>query len=126
MTNTTCYCGSNNSFATCCEPYIKGIRKPETAEVLMRSRFSAYATNQIDYLLETTHVSQRKYYSKVEIKLWATSNKWINLEIMNTTENTVTFKAYFLDDKLLAQIHHEKSAFIFENGSWFYVDGVFY
>jgi SEC-C motif domain protein len=126
MTDRTCYCGSHKSFATCCELYIKGIQKPETAEALMRSRFSAYATNQIDYLLETTHVSQRKYYSKVEIKLWATSNKWINLEIMNTTENTVTFKAYFLDDKLLAQIHHEKSAFIFENGSWFYVDGVFY
>ncbi len=106
--------------------YIKGIQKPQTAETLMRSRFSAYATHSINYLLDTTQASQQKYYSKLDIQLWATSNQWLNLEIINATENTVTFKAFFLDNKLLAQIHHEKSTLIFEKRSWFYVDGVFY
>jgi SEC-C motif domain protein len=126
MIKNNCYCGSNKTFNNCCEPYIKGIQKPETAEILMRSRFSAYVTHSINYLLNTTHVLQRKYYPKDAIELWATSNQWIRLEIIDTTENTVTFKAYFLDSKLTAQVHHEKSTFIFENGSWFYVDGFFY
>jgi SEC-C motif domain protein len=126
MLKTNCYCGSNKTFNHCCEPYIKGIQKPQTAETLMRSRFSAYASLNINYLLDTTHASQRKYYSKSDIQLWATTNQWIKLEIIDTTENTVTFKAYFLDSKLLAQVHHERSTFIFEKGSWFYVDGIFY
>lgn len=121
-----CYCGSHKTFQDCCEPIIKGNQKAATAEYLMRSRYSAYATHQADYLLETTHISERKYYSKSEILNWATSNEWLQLEIMNATENTVEFKAYFLDNKLEKQIHHEFSTFKLENGNWFYVDGQFF
>jgi SEC-C motif-containing protein len=121
-----CYCGSNIIFQDCCEPIIKGVQKALTAEYLMRSRYSAYATHQADYLLETTHILERKHYSKSDILNWATSNQWLQLEIINTTENTVEFKAYFLDSKLQKQIHHELSTFKFENGNWFYVDGQFF
>ena len=126
MTSIECYCGSNIRFQDCCEPLIKGLHKAATAEVLMRSRYSAYATHQADYLVVTTHISQRKYHTKKEILNWATTNKWLKLEIINTTENTVEFKAYFLDNKLQNHIHHELSTFIVENGSWFYVDGKFF
>jgi SEC-C motif-containing protein len=125
MTNK-CYCGSNIIFQDCCEPIIKGIQKATTAQCLMRSRYSAYATHQADYLMETTHIPERKYYSKSEILNWATNNHWLQLEIVNATENTVEFKAYFLDSKLQKQIHHELSTFKLENGSWFYVDGQFF
>jgi SEC-C motif-containing protein len=121
-----CYCGSHKIFQDCCELIIQGIQKVLTAESLMRSRYSAYATHQADYLLKTTHISERKYYSKSDILNWATSNQWLQLEIINATENTVEFKAYFLDSKLQKQIHHELSTFKFENGSWFYVDGQFF
>ncbi|MFV5699739.1 YchJ family protein [Flavobacterium sp. ZT3R17] len=126
MIEKTCYCGSQKNFQECCEPIIKGIQKTSTAESLMRSRYSAYATHEVNYLLATTHVSERKYYSKTEILKWATSNQWLQLEIINTTANTVEFKAYFLDSKLQKQIHHELSTFKLENGSWFYVDGKFF
>jgi SEC-C motif-containing protein len=126
MVGNKCYCGSDKNFQNCCEPIIKGIQKALTAEYLMRSRYSAYATHQADYLLETTHISERKYYSKSEILLWATSNHWLQLEILKSTETTVEFKAYFLDNKLQKQIHHELSTFKLENGSWFYVDGQFF
>lgn len=92
----------------------------------MRSRYSAYATHQADYLINTTHISQRKYYSKSEILNWAKANKWQKLEVINSTENTVEFKAYYLDSKLQNQMHHELSNFKFENGKLFYVDGEFY
>lgn len=126
MIENKCYCGSDKNFQNCCEPIIKGIQKAPTAESLMRSRYSAYATHQVDYLLESTYVLERKYYSKSEILLWATNNQWLQLQILNSTENTVEFKAHFLDNKLQKQIHHELSTFKFENGTWFYVDGQFF
>ena len=126
MISIECYCGSTKQFEDCCEPIIKGSEKATTAEALMRSRYSAYASHQADYLVATTHISQRKHYPKTEILNWATTNKWLKLEIVKTTENTVEFKAYFSDNALQNHIHHELSTFTFENGSWFYVDGQFF
>ena len=126
MIEKKCYCGSKKSFQECCEPFINGTQKAPTALALMRSRYSAYATLQADYILATTHISERNCHSKSEILHWATSNQWLKLEIINATENMVEFKAYFLDSKLQKQIHHELSTFKLENGSWFYVDGQFF
>jgi SEC-C motif-containing protein len=120
-----CYCGSGILFQDCCQKYISGNQKAPTALALMKSRYSAYATHQADYLLETTHISQRHYYSKADIFNWATANEWQKLEIMAATENTVEFMAYFLDDKKQSQIHHEHSTFKKEDGCWYYVDGKF-
>ncbi len=91
----------------------------------MKSRYSAYATHQADYLLATTHSLERDYYSKKEILNWAIANEWQKLEIISSTENTVEFKAYFLDKNKVNQVHYEFSTFKQENGSWFYVDGKF-
>lgn len=120
-----CYCGSSETFENCCEIYIKGIQKPATAEILMRSRYSAYATQNADYLVATTHISIRKLHKKSDILNWSKSNQWIKLEVISSTETTVTFKAYYLDYELKAQIHQEHSNFVFENGNWFYVDGTY-
>ena len=122
---TNCYCGSSKTFENCCKIYIKGIQKPATAEVLMRSRYSAFATGEADYLVATTHSSTRKFHKKSDFLAWSKSNQWIKLEVIASTETTVTFKAYYLDYQLKAQIHHEHSTFTFENGTWFYVDGTY-
>ncbi|MFY0482974.1 YchJ family protein [Flavobacterium sp. PLA-1-15] len=126
MPAMNCYCGSEKTFDNCCEPYINGIQNPPTAETLMRSRYSAYCTQAGDYLVATTHISTRKFHSKKDILEWSKSNQWLKLEVLNATENTVEFKAYFLDNRLKATVHHEKSTFVKEDGRWFYVDGVFY
>ena len=120
-----CFCGNQKTFDNCCEIYINGIEKAPTAEALMRSRFTAFATQAIDYLIATTHSSTRKFHKKSDILEWSESNQWNKLEVIEATENTVTFKAFFLDSQLKAQIHYEKSTFKNENGSWFYVDGEF-
>lgn len=122
----TCYCGSNIDFDTCCNLIIEGGKKAETPEQLMRSRYSAYVLQKGDYLVQTTHTSQRKYYSKAEILKWAKANTWLKLEVIVSTASTVEFKAYYLDENLQAQVHHEKSSFKQENGNWFYVNGEFY
>ena len=120
-----CYCGSAILFQDCCQKYIVGNEKAPTALALMKSRYSAYATHQADYLWDTTHSSQRQYYSKTEILNWATANEWQKLEIISSTENTVEFKAYFLDKNKVNQVHYEFSTFQKENGSWYYLDGKF-
>ena len=118
-----CYCGNSVSFQNCCEPYIKGIKNAPTAEALMRSRYSAFATGAADYLVNTTHISKRRLHNKKDILAWSQSNKWLKLEVLASTETTVTFKAYYLDENLKAQVHYEHSTFKLEDGKWFYVDG---
>ena len=125
MTLTRCFCGCTKKYKECCEPYINGTLKAPTALALMKSRYSAYAALQADYLMETTHISERKYHSKSDILQWASSNKWQKLEIIKATENTVEFKAYYVDSNLQNQIHHEFSRFLLKGDSWFYVDGLF-
>ena len=118
-----CYCGSNTSFEDCCQVYIKGIQKAPTAEALMRSRYSAYAIGDADYLVATTHSSTRKLHRKEDILEWSQSNQWLKLEVLASTETTVKFKAYYSDYQGKSQVHQEHSTFVLENGSWFYVDG---
>lgn len=125
MESISCYCGSGKSFESCCSPFINGIQKAPTALALMKSRYSAYANHQADYLLATTHSSVRKLYSREDILLWATANKWQKLEIISSTANTVEFKAYFVDAHNVNQVHYEFSTFKQENGKWFYLDGKF-
>ncbi len=120
---SNCYCGNSIPFQDCCEPYIKGIDNAPTAEKLMRSRYSAFATGAADYLVNTTHISKRRFHNKKDILAWSQANKWLKLEVIASTETTVTFKAYYLDENLKAQVHYEHSTFKFENNKWFYVDG---
>jgi SEC-C motif domain protein len=121
-----CYCGSNFLFEDCCEPYIKNHTLVPTAEALMRSRYSAYCIANVDYLVATTHLSTRKQYPKSSILEFASNNHWLQLEIISATENSVEFKAYFLDKCLKPNVHHEKSTFVKENDYWFYIDGEYF
>ncbi len=126
MVTSSCYCGSAISFEKCCEPILVGNQKAVTAEVLMRSRYSAYANHNADYLIATTHSSTRATHSKNEILYWATSNQWQRLEIIRVTTNTVEFKAFYFNPNKELQVHHEHSRFVEENGEWMYVDGDYF
>jgi SEC-C motif-containing protein len=46
-------------------------------------------------LVATTHPSEREFHSKEDILAWARSNDWQKLEVLNSIDNTVEFKAYF-------------------------------
>jgi SEC-C motif-containing protein len=126
MKEIACYCGSQMNFNDCCRRYIDGTQKAPTALALMRSRYSAYATHNADYLVATTHITTRDQHKKSDILDWSRSNQWIKLEVLQATDDTVEFKAYYLDSHMQKQIHHEHSTFHMESGKWFYVDGEFY
>lgn len=118
-----CFCNSGKLFKDCCQIYLSHQQKALTAESLMRSRYSAYCIQAVDYLVETTHSSTRRFQNKKDILEWSKMNEWVKLEIINTTETIVEFKAYYLNENFKATIHHERSRFKNENGTWFYVDG---
>ena len=125
-----CYCGSDRKFENCCQPFINGSARPRTAEELMRSRYAAYVTVEVDYLRRTTHPSTRKFYQPEALEQWAKSNRWQGLEIISTVDGQSTdkqgmveFKAYYRDEDQQPQVHHERSSFLKELGKWFFVEG---
>ena len=50
-----CPCTSGRAYAECCRPLHRGARDAETPEALMRSRFSAFAVGDVEYLWRTLH-----------------------------------------------------------------------
>ena len=49
----TCECGLGPSIEECCGRYIQGKQTPPTPEALMRSRYTAYVLEEIDYIVES-------------------------------------------------------------------------
>lgn len=125
-----CPCCSGKEFRDCCESIIENQSAP-TAEQLMRSRYTAYCLEQVDYILSTTHSKTRKQYHVADIAQWAKESNWQQLKVLKTEkggvsdlEGIVEFKAYYLDAKGKQQIHHEQSFFEKQNGQWYYVEGI--
>ena len=122
-----CYCGNDTTYQNCCEIYHKNGGKTETAQQLMRSRYSAFVLSNGDYLMVTHHSKTRPIKEKKAIVTWAKSVQWIKLEVLETskgmlndTEGTVTFNAYFYENGIV-DIIHEKSIFKKENSYWKYL-----
>ena len=118
-----CPCGSEKSYQDCCHIAHKNINVVQTAEQLMRSRYTAFTMGDIDYLMQSHHSSTRPIHEKDEILAWAKAVKWQKLEILNTTADTVEFKAYF-NENSKDEYLHENSKFVKENGVWMYLDRV--
>ena len=122
-----CPCDSQKSYLSCCEPFITGKQSPETPEALMRSRYTAYTMANIDYIKETMRGNALTGFQEMDAKRWAKRVHWIKLNVLksvieNTSTGYVIFEASFVDGSRLKSIH-EKSAFISEEGQWYYIGG---
>ena len=125
MNDTSCPCGADKPYADCCGRFHSGSALAPTAEALMRSRYSAYVLDQLDYLLATWHRSTRPTaLSPNEPGL-----RWLELEIKSHVQQdeghaTVAFVAR---SKLGGRAHRlaEISRFVRgeKTGRWFYLDG---
>lgn len=117
-----CPCGSTLLFNACCQLYISQKQQPNTPEQLMRSRFSAYAIKNGQYIFATYSAAQQLKQSVMEIQSWADECLWLALVIYEAGENTVEFSAYYVVDNTLCELR-EKSNFSLEHGRWRYIDG---
>ena len=124
-----CPCGSGSTYADCCEPIIKGESPAQTAEQLMRARYSAYAKMEMDFLFESLHSDHRDGYDEKQTRDWAAESVWEGLEILNTenggkgdASGTVEFIADY-SVKGEKNRHHELASFEKNDGTWYFTDG---
>lgn len=119
-----CPCNPNKLYSECCQKAHQNINSVTTVEELMRSRYSAFVLANIEYL-QKSHSSRTRptKRAKKEILQWTKSVEWIRLEVLNTTKNTVEFKAYFIEGGKLELIH-ENSIFCIENEHWVYKEAI--
>ncbi len=120
------------NYSDCCEPFHKG-SVPETAEQLMRSRYSGYAKRLGDYIIKTTHPKNSSFQRdtkkwKKVILQFCDETTFRKLEIMDFSDGentaTVTFKAY-LAKQGSDFAFTEKSTFEKFKGVWTYLKGEF-
>jgi len=139
ITSHACPCGGP-SLSTCCGPFLDGAAVPQTAEQLMRSRYSAYTLGLEAYLRATWYpasVPAGPIVERIE------PPQWLGLEVKSALRlrqrkanlpekpdrDTVEFVARY---KINGRAHrlHEVSNFVRETGAdgvprWYYVDGSF-
>jgi SEC-C motif domain protein len=118
-----CPCGSGAAYGGCCGSLHDG-EPAATAEALMRSRYSAFATGRLDYVFRTWHPRTRPMDLSP-----APEVTWVGLEILRTVDGgvfddngTVEFRARFSGGDR-EQVMHETSRFERRAGRWVYVDG---
>ena len=125
ITPSPCPCGADVAYANCCARWHTGplrLQAPD-AQTLMRSRYSAFVLDDLDYLRDTWHPSTRP----TDLTPNPAGLKWLGLTLkhhsqQDPTHATVEFVAR---NRLHGRANrlHETSRFIKENGHWFYVDG---
>ena len=128
--SAACPCGRTDAkkralvYLDCCGRFIDhfDVTPAPDAEHLMRSRYSAFAREQADYLFATWHRSTRPDSLSFEA-----GTKWLGLEVRehkvkgaDTAE--VEFVARYRVGGQAVRLH-ERSRFVREGERWFYVDG---
>lgn len=140
-----CRCGSGQAYDTCCGCLHRGESVAPTPEALMRSRYSAFAHCDTEYLLTTWHPSTRPPELELDPAV-----EWRRLDILDADADgnarvdadtgrdrataadgdtgEVEFRAYW---RILPApgrardggVLHERSRFVCERGRWYYLDG---
>lgn len=131
--NSLCPCGGLLKYKKCCKVFHDNIKNPSNALELMKSRFSAYAFAQSNYIIKTTHKENRDYSENIlewkkEIEIFSSNTNFDKLEILEfiegKIESFVTFRANLFQNKNDVSFI-EKSRFKKEDNIWLYVDGEF-
>ncbi len=124
MDLASCPCGTGKDYAECCGRFISGDAIPETAEQLMRSRYTGFVARDESYLLATWHPKTRPSRVRTDER-----QRWLGLSIRATEAGgpddgtgVVEFVARFKIDGKGHRLH-EIGRFEKIDGRWFYLDG---
>src|SRR3954447_10088941 len=117
-----CPCGLGPPYAACCGRFHAGDASAPTAELLMRSRYTAFAVRDAAYLMRTWHPTTRPTTIDLDPR-----QEWTGLVILDRagggmldTEGTVTFRASYRVGGTPGELL-ERSRFVRDNGAWVYV-----
>jgi len=115
--NALCPCGSGKKYKRCCKIFHNGIY-PKDVLTLMKSRYSAFAVGEIDYIIKTS-INQKDYR---ELKAFSEICDFKRLDILDYGEDFVIFRATIFcngEDNSFS----ERSRFILVDGKWKYESG---
>jgi SEC-C motif-containing protein len=89
----------------------------------MRSRYSAYALHNELYLQQSWHSSTRPATLELPVEM-----QWLGLHVIDApapegNQGWVEFSARFQHAGRVEQLR-ERSRFVYEEGHWFYMDGL--
>lgn len=122
-----CPCDSALKYKDCCAQWHHGEQRLQApdAKTLMRSRYSAFVLDELNYLLETWHPSTRP----TELEPNPYGIKWLGLSIRahDLASPTEAYVEFVARSRLAGRASrlHERSRFLYEEKRWFYVDGLF-
>ncbi|HQK31284.1 MAG TPA: YchJ family metal-binding protein [Phycicoccus sp.] len=121
-----CRPGDDMAYAVCCRPLLLGESRAETAEALMRSRYTAYALGDLAHLQRTWHPRTLPLGLVLDPQL-----RWTGLTVVSSvdggaadSEGIVAFEARWesgLGESLQRGVLRETSAFTRRAGRWVYV-----
>ena len=140
-----CLCGREKPFDNCCQPYLTGETIAPTAEALMRSRYSAFCTGNLDYLMATHHIDPKNHTDpkssardRQSLASTLKTTRWLNLLVIETKKGkakdkrgTVEFVAAYQTVGSILSVQpagevtqmHERSQFVKVDGQWRYTTG---
>ena len=123
----SCPCGGG-AYLTCCGSLHRGDQRAETAEQLMRSRYSAFVKGELEYLLAThpeTDVPEAERRQQLRRSFRAT--RWMGLRIVSCTDGgvgdvagTVVFEARHREGVLRETSFFQRSDGS-SDGDWQYI-----
>ncbi|WP_159564495.1 YchJ family metal-binding protein [Budvicia diplopodorum] len=126
-----CPCGSLKNFTQCCDSLLSGHSVAQTPAELMRSRYSAYVVQNVEYLISSWHVDYRIVNMAQSLSASFEHTEWQGLTIIdevagsNDCEGYVEFIAKYQDTKTnIKNVIHERSHFIKQEGRWYYTSGI--
>ncbi|KAG2423729.1 hypothetical protein HXX76_015118 [Chlamydomonas incerta] len=138
-----CPCGSGSTYEACCAPLHDGATRAGSPEALLRSRYSAYAAKNPDYIADTTHPESPEYTGSRTSYIRDVKNTMRRLDPMGLTivsqDAGATPDEAFITFQLQRRIRDpdvprnapetdtvvERSRFARVAGRWYYMDSTF-
>ena len=124
-----CPCNSGKAYGECCETILNGGKQAETAEALMRARYTAYVVGDIEFLKKSSAPAVLAQFDEESAKTWSASAEWHGLEIVKTElggiddkTGKVEFRARYSANGEFYD-HHELSTFVKDAEGWKFEDG---
>ena len=122
-----CHCGLNKPFIECCGPYLNKEKVADTAEILLRARYSAFVEGDIQFIEDSHSPLTKDQFTREDTKSWAEMSTWKGLtiqktQIMSDSETQIEFEVrYEMEEE--NKIHHELSVFKKQDGLWYFHSG---
>jgi SEC-C motif domain protein len=128
--NQRCPCGSGTKFKRCCRAIHQGAA-PEAPEALMRARYSAYATGNVEFILATTdpqgpHFEADAAAWRQSVARFCSETEFLALEVIESsstdTKGVVAFRVQLTQSGQDASFG-ERSSFVRSGEGWLYHSG---